>query len=34
MKIYKITGKFRLHRCSVVGEKDLKEIGLAGEADV
>jgi hypothetical protein len=21
-------GKFRLHRCSVVGEKDLKEIGL------
>ena len=27
-------GKFRLHRCKVVGEKDLKEIGLAGEADV
>jgi uncharacterized protein YjbI with pentapeptide repeats len=25
-------GKFRLHRCKVVGEKDLKEIGLAGEA--
>ena len=21
-------GKFRLHRCTVVGEKDLKEIGL------
>jgi hypothetical protein len=21
-------GKFRLHRCKVVGEKDLKEIGL------
>ena len=25
-------GKFRLHRCSVVGEKDLKEIGLTEEA--
>jgi len=25
-------GKFRLHRCKVVGEKDLKEIGLAEEA--
>ena len=25
-------GKFRLHRCSVVGEKDLKEIGLAEKA--
>ena len=27
-------GKFRLHRCTVVEEKDLKEIGLAEEADV
>ena len=26
-------GKFRLHRCVVVGEKDLKEIGLTGEAN-
>ena len=25
-------GKFRLHRCTVVGEKDLKEIGLTEEA--
>ena len=24
-------GKFRLHRCTVVGEKDLKEIGLTKE---
>ena len=24
-------GKFRLHRCTVVGEKDLKEIGLVQE---
>jgi hypothetical protein len=21
-------GKFRVHKCSIVGEKDLKEIGL------
>jgi hypothetical protein len=27
-------GKFRLHRCTVVGEKDLKEIGLTKEATV
>ena len=24
-------GKFRIHRCSIVGEKDLKEIGLVGD---
>ena len=28
-------GKFRVHRCKIVGEKDLKEIGLiTGEANV
>jgi hypothetical protein len=26
-------GKFRLHRCKVVGEKDLKEIGLVPEIE-